>query len=275
MASTRRALRRTVKAAAAAVDGVWSPAPGAVVLLYHRVGGGTGLQMDMSLDLFEQQMAELAATRRVVPLNAALDWLDAGSSADVGAAPVVVTFDDGTSDFVDSALPVLVRYGLPVTVYVATWFIEEQERFAHGALPVSWTALADACDTGLVSVGSHTHRHRLLDRASRAEVVGELDRSIDLIGERLGRRPLDFAYPKALAARGQNASEVRNRFRSAAIAGTRANPVSNTDVYLLARSPIQSSDGMSWFRRKVAGGLGLEDSLRATANRVRYARART
>jgi hypothetical protein len=28
---------------------------------------------------------------------------------------------------------------------------------------------------------------------------------------------------------------------------------------------------MVWFRRKLAGGLGLEDALRETANRRRYA----
>jgi hypothetical protein len=32
---------------------------------------------------------------------------------------------------------------------------------------------------------------------------------------------------------------------------------------------------MTWFRRKVAGGMGLEDDLRRLANRRRYASATT
>ena len=38
---------------------------------------------------------------------------------------------------------------------------------------------------------------------------------------------------------------------------------------------IQAGDGMGWFRRKVDGGLGLEDRLRTRVNRVRYRGATT
>ena len=46
--------------------------------------------------------------------------------ADPGA--VVVTFDDGTGDFVDEAVPVLDRFVL-ATLYVATRFVDEQRSF--------------------------------------------------------------------------------------------------------------------------------------------------
>ena len=64
----------------------------------------------------------------------------------------------------------------------------------------------------------------------------------------------------------------RGGFRSAALAGTRVNPYRTatgrgrsfsrtsprgTDVYRLARSPIQVSDGMEFFERKLAGGMAL------------------
>jgi hypothetical protein len=74
---------------------------------------------------------------------------------------------------------------------------------------------------------------------------------------------------------------VRERFRSAALAGTRVNPYRNgsrsraADLYRLARSPIQVSDGMQYFERKLAGGMGLEDTVRRALNRVRYAKAGT
>ena len=55
---------------------------------------------------------------------------------------------------------------------------------------------------------------------------------------------------------------MRERFRSAALAGTRVNPFGKTDPYRLARSPIQVSDGMQFFERKLAGGMAFEDSLR-------------
>ena len=67
---------------------------------------------------------------------------------------------------------------------------------------------------------------------------------------------------------------MRARFRSATIAGSRANPV-GTDPHRLHRTPIQVADGMRWFRRKASGGLRVEDAARQVLNRGRYTGATT
>ena len=278
MPAPSQLLRRAVKSAAAAADAVRPPRQGVVILIYHRVGGASDLELDLPVGLFEAQAEALAASGRVVPLGEALARLNgpSGRSDDgSGDAPVVLTFDDGTADFVDRAVPILVRYRLPVTLYAATSFIDEARPFPGDGRPVSWRGLADVCATGLVDVGSHTHGHRLLDRLPVDEVADELDRSIDLIAEHTGRPPLDFAYPKAVAGSSDAERAVRQRFRSAALAGTRSNPLDATDPYRLARSPIQHSDGMRWFERKLQGGMGMEDGLRRALNRWRYAAATT
>lgn len=262
--------RDAVKAAAAAADLVRRPRAGLVVLLYHRVGGSSGLEIDLPLARFEEQIAAIAG--RAVPLDAALGLL--AGPPPPGPPPVAVTFDDGTADFVDAAVPVLARHRVPAVCYVATAFVEEGRAFPAGGRPASWAGLADACSTGLVTVGSHTHRHRLLDRLPASEVAEELDRSIGVIAERLGSPPAHFAYPKALGPAPPAERLVRARFRSAALAGTRANRFGGaTDPHRLARSPVQVSDGMRWFGRKLDGGMGLEDTLRRIANRRRYAGA--
>ena len=133
--------------------------------------------------------------------------------------------------------------------------------------------MADALDTGLMDIGSHTHSHALLDRMPAHEIEEELDRSIELIGERLGVIPRHFAYPKALPPSRSADLAVRERFQSAALAGTRSNAFGKTDIYRLSRSPIQRSDGMYWFRKKADGGMWVEDRLRVVLNRARYAGA--
>lgn len=271
---TRSALQRVVKGAAAAVDVVRPPRRGIVVLLYHRVGRRTRSEVDLPTDLFEMQLEALAATGRVVPLDACLDAL-AGTDPPGGADPIAITFDDGTADFVEVALPLLERHRLPVTLYVATAFVDEGRTFPGEGVPASWDALRDARSTGLVTIGSHTHRHALLDRLPAPEVARELDRSRELIEQRLGAPAAHFAYPKAVAGSVEAEAAVRARFRSAALAGTRPNRYGRTDPYRLARSPIQRADGMGWFRRKLDGGMGLEDRLRTIANRRRYADATT
>jgi peptidoglycan/xylan/chitin deacetylase (PgdA/CDA1 family) len=272
-----RVVRRAVKVASAAADRLRPPIAGVVVLLYHRVGGASSLEIDLDAARFDDQIAEVAASGHAVSLGEALEQFAVASLplAPQPASSVVVTFDDGTADFVEVALPILVQHRVPVTLYLATDFVEGGHPFpAHGR-PVSWSSLRDACTTGLVDVGSHTHTHPLLDRISPAEAADELDRSVGLIGERLGQVARDFAYPKAVPGTPEVAGLVRERFRSAALAGTRVNPWRETDLYRLARSPIQVSDGMRFFGYKLAGGMALEDSFRRAVNRVRYSKART
>lgn len=272
MSASSRAAARVVKEAARLVDRLRAAKTGVVVLIYHRIGATSGLEVDLPAQLFEAQIAELAAARNVTTLGEALPALT-GKSSDPNTPQVVVTFDDGTADFVDAAVPILQRYRVPALLYLATGFVEEQREFPGGGRPLSWSSLADACSTGVVDVGSHTHRHLLLDRLARSDVDDELDRSIGLIEDRLQRKAVDFAYPKAV--RGSEAAEraVRTRFRSAALAGTTVNPYASTCAHRLARSPIQVSDGMRFFRAKVVGGMALEDHLRQLANRRRYAGA--
>lgn len=93
-----------------------------------------------------------------------------------------------------------------------------------------------------------------------------------LIGQHLNVEVRHFAYPKALVPSPAAEAQVRSRFSSASLAGTRANPV-GADVFRLRRSPIQVLDGERWFTRKLNGGLGLEDDLRGLVNRRRYREA--
>jgi peptidoglycan/xylan/chitin deacetylase (PgdA/CDA1 family) len=270
-ADVKALAQKALKTSAEAADAVRGPKPGVVVLIYHRVGAGSGLELDLPLAVFEDQMAELAASGQVTSLDGALEAL--ASTAPPERNPVVVTFDDGTPDFVATALPVLERYRIPATMYLATAFIDEQRPFPYGAPPASWEAMRDAVATGLVTVGSHTHTHVLLDRLPTEQIDSELDTSIRLIQDRLQVTPEHFAYPKALPPSPVADRAVRDRFRSAVLAGTRPNRYGRTDPYRLARSPIQAGDEMRWFRKKVAGGMGFEDDIRRTANRWRYSGA--
>jgi peptidoglycan/xylan/chitin deacetylase (PgdA/CDA1 family) len=263
--------RRAMKVTAAALDTVRRPAAGLVVLIYHRVGRRTPIEVDLPVSLFADQLTHLTASAHVVTLTDGLAALRDGSHEPM----VAITFDDGTADFVDVALPVLTDHRVPSTLYVATDFVERGISFPDDGVPLSWAALGDAVAGGLVEVGSHTHHHALLDRLPAGEIDDELDRSIELIGERLGVRAAHFAYPKAVMGSAAADAAVRARFDSAAVAGTRVNVAGATDPYRLARSPVQLSDGMRWFSHKVRGGMGFEDDLRRLVNRKRYASATT
>ena len=267
MASPQAFARRTVKRCAATLDRVRRPAPGVVILIYHRVGRRSQTETDLPTPLFEEQMAFLAASGRVITLDAGLRMMDVGPPG--GPDPVVITFDDGTADFADCAMPILQRFGLPATLYLATDFVERNVSFEGDGRPLSWHAVRDVISTGAVTLGSHTHTHPRMDRLDREAAARELDESIALIEDRLGFHPEHFAYPYSVPMAGDADAVVRDRCTSAAVAGSRPNPYGRSDPYRLQRAPVQLSDGMTFFRRKADGGMRLEDTVREVLNAVR------
>ncbi|MGH8773910.1 MAG: polysaccharide deacetylase family protein [Jiangellaceae bacterium] len=271
MPALRKVAGRGVKTMAALADRVRTPQRGVVVLLYHRVGARGPSEVDLPAALFDEQMAWLAARGVVATIDDALGTLSRPEPPPHD--PVVVTFDDGTADLADVALPILVTYRVPAVIYLSTDFIETGRPFPGNGTPLSWSAVRDAVSTGLVTIGSHTHTHALLDRLDVQAAAAELDRSKDLIAERARVDADHFAYPKAVGAPRPVEALVRERFRSAALGGNRANPYGRTDPHRLARSAIQRSDGMRFFEHKAVGGMALEDRARRALNRVRYARA--
>lgn len=262
--------KQAVKWSALGADRIRRPRRGVVVLIYHRVGARSSLDVDLPIEEFAAQMEVLARNHHVVTLDAALELLERDSEPADGRDPVVITFDDGTADFADLAVPVLARFDLPATLYLATEFIDRRRAFPNDGIPLSWSAIEDLGSTGLVTVGSHTHTHALLDRLPLDAVNDELDRADDLIEAHTGRRPRHFAFPKAVAGSTLADRAVRIRYRSAALSGTRPNPYGHTDLHRLARTPIQRSDGSRFFGAKARGGMRFEDSLRVIANRWRY-----
>jgi peptidoglycan/xylan/chitin deacetylase (PgdA/CDA1 family) len=266
-------VRTTTKQALALGDRLRKAPPGVTVLIYHRVGGGTAGEVDVEVDAFRCQLAQLREHHSVLSLDAGAELL-ATRSRGVRERHVVLTFDDGTADFCEHVVPALVEFDLPATLYVATHFVDTGDPFPWGAPPVSWAGLREAVSTGLVTIGSHTHTHALLDRVTPSEAAAELDRSIELIGEHIGTTPAHFAYPKALPGSSVAEAEVRRRFTTAALARSRVNEPGRTDLHRLWRTPIQRSDGFEFFAAKAAGGLRLEGELRHLAAKVKYRGAR-
>lgn len=256
---------RFVKQVSLGADRILRPRHGLTILIYHQVGGGTDGAVDTPASEFAWQMEHLAESGMVVTLDEGLKRL---LSSDPTPG-VVVTFDDGTADFTDVAVPIMVAQGIPSLLYAETSPITLGQPNASGHRPTSWAALRDAVATGLVAVGSHTHTHRLLQGLDRASAADELDRSIEAISTNLGFEPQHFAYPKAVDGSAEANDEVRRRFRSAALGGGRSNSI-GADPFRLQRTPVQRSDTRSMFTSKIKGGMRLEGVLREAISGRRY-----
>lgn len=93
------------------------------ILIYHRVLPERDpiFPEDVDAQDFEQHMALLSTCCNVLPLSDAVRRLRAGR---LPPAAACVTFDDGYADNVEVALPILNRYGIPATVFVAAGYLD-------------------------------------------------------------------------------------------------------------------------------------------------------
>jgi hypothetical protein len=246
-------------------DRLFAAKDGVTILIYHRIGTNDRSSVTIGVEDFENQIAVIAESGRAITLNQALSRLEAGDST----PGVVVTFDDGTSDFTDIAVPIMVRHRVASLLYAETAPITSGTASSSGCPPTSWAALRDAASTGLVEIGSHTHTHRLLHNADEATVIDELDRSITTIAENMGSAPAHFAYPKAVRGNAIAEAHVKSRFRSAVL-GQGGSNRPGQNLYRLARTSIKRRDSPEVFSSKLAGGMRFEGITRSALGRWRY-----
>jgi peptidoglycan/xylan/chitin deacetylase (PgdA/CDA1 family) len=117
--------------------------PGTVILLYHRVAE---LSTDPQLlgvrpSRFLEHLEVCRKMAKVIPLQSLVKSLDRGK---IPNREIVITFDDGYSDNLHSAKPLLERHEIPASVFVSTGSIgsdrelwwDELERIFLGPRPL-------------------------------------------------------------------------------------------------------------------------------------------
>src|SRR5262245_39304654 len=110
----------------------------ALILTYHGVVRSASdvylHRICIDAGIFEQQMEWLRRNYSVLSLSSLLDGLEGKSS--LPPFSVAITFDDGFKNNYSVAFPILKKYGLPATIFLATSYIGE-----HGKL---WTDYVDS-----------------------------------------------------------------------------------------------------------------------------------
>ena len=210
-----RMLRRSLRLA---TPFIWPEAP---VLNYHSVDNAGSL-LSISTAALAAQLAHLQHQ----------GWRSLSIAEYLGATPqtdlrrrMLITFDDGYSNFCDQALPLLQRYGFTATLFVPvdyvgrrpTW-LENNQAAAQLLLDqlgfsgrdrqllnesmatlaraplLGWPELRNLAAAG-IDVQSHGAGHGFLTQQHPEEIAADLMRSRTVLEDRLGKPISTIAYP--------------------------------------------------------------------------------
>ncbi len=153
------------------------------VLVYHSISSPIEpleADADISPERFEQQLQWLSRWRRVVSLEETLGTTRQRS--------VAITFDDGYRDNLIVALPLLEKFQLPMTLFVAAGFIGRE-----GYL--SQEDLREISAHPLVTIGAHGFWHRHFNQLTTSEARFELIQSRRRLSELTGKTVDLLAWP--------------------------------------------------------------------------------
>lgn len=165
-----------------------------LIMMYHSVGvrPHDPNNLVVTPERFEEQMAALARRGlRGVSVAELLAARAAGSARGL----VGLTFDDGYTDVVDNALPILQRFGFSGTFYILAGRIGGANEWDEGTpWPlVDETGIRRWADAGF-EVGSHGTMHIALADADPAVVHSEVADSREKLGAILGKPPSGYCY---------------------------------------------------------------------------------
>lgn len=225
----------------------WRPA--LRVLCYHRVHPARRDRHTVATAQLDAQLAYLA--RSGFGFIRVRDLL---SGASLPERPVLLTFDDGTVDFLDHALPVLRRHGAPAAVFVVTGHPGRQAPWMSQDAPLMGPRELRALDPALVEIGLHSHWHRPFAEMTLDQIEDDLSRSFAFFGEHgIGAVPaLAYPYgsrPGDMRALGERLDRlgIRLAFR----VGSRLNRLPLRNRHEIQRIGVDGTTGDGEFRRRL------------------------
>ena len=251
-------MKQSVKTLSAIADPFFGPFSGPRLLVYHQIDAGLGREMEVTSAAFATQIKWLQANADVVSLDEAWE-----RRAEPGSERLaVLTFDDGYDDMARLAFPILRDNEIPFTLYLTTHPTETGEPLLPGgrADPCTWDQVGEMAASGLMTLGAHTHRHSDMRLVTPDQAVEDLGTSNELIERRMGTVPRHFCYPYGFWS--ESAHGAVAEMYETAVLGSGPPIRSETDPLMIPRVPVQLSDGVVWFKRKMRSGLQLEDRLR-------------
>jgi peptidoglycan/xylan/chitin deacetylase (PgdA/CDA1 family) len=170
------------------------------ILCYHNIGASPADSrfklLYVGLDEFERQLWTIRRLGlRGVSAGEGLRRIGGGA----GSRLVVITFDDGYTDTLCGALPLLVKYQCTATCYLVSGAIGTHNRWDAEVLSetkplMNHEQICDWLAAGM-EIGSHSRSHPRLEDLEPAAAYDEIAASRDALRSAFGVPVDHFSYP--------------------------------------------------------------------------------
>lgn len=170
------------------------PLPGTIpVLMYHRVGTEQQASEEGNVVTREDLDRQMAFLKRFGYRVITLDHYHSIITQKRRAAgrEIVITFDDGDMTFLTDAVPVLEKYGFPVSMFIIS---DKIQTGADGSMRTSGILELQKKYSWL-DFESHSKTHAHFKEISREQLKEEIADSKTALEKILGKPVLYFTYP--------------------------------------------------------------------------------
>lgn len=158
--------------------------------MYHSISTveEKGNILSIDKDVFKKQMEYLIRHNyRVVSLEKVVQMMREGKN--IPHNLVVLTFDDGHSDFYNVAYPIIKEHHFNVTMFFIVDVIGKDKDY------LTYNKLNELQKDGLVDIGSHSLTHKPLISLSSQDARQEILNSKLILEKELKRPIVTFSYP--------------------------------------------------------------------------------
>jgi len=158
---------------------------GLISIMYHRFDEKKYPSTNIQLHVFKEQLEiiENSDINFIHPKN-----FEKSLSENKQERKVLLTIDDGLSSFYENAWPILKEKKIPFILFVNT---REVGAFNY----MNWRQIIELSNFDFVEIGNHSHSHEYLVDESSDIIKNDIQTSVKIFEEKLGKNSKFFSYP--------------------------------------------------------------------------------
>ncbi len=153
--------------------------------MYHRFNENKYPSTNIKIDDFKKHL-EIIKKENIIFINP--KNFDKMLNSENQKRKVLLTIDDAFLSFYENAWPILKKQRIPFILFVNT-----KEVGSSGYM--NWDQIKELFKEDFVEIGNHSHSHEYLVDMSELEIKQDLNISIKIFEDKLGKNSYFFSYP--------------------------------------------------------------------------------